>query len=130
MCKDMKTYKYTPRKERHSVQEWNAIDKWRNAKNLYNGFKIISTTTGEPIIACNVYKTGQSFKALVWLPGFVVGCGKSKTYGGAVQSAFEDAGATLVKDLPFNYLLVCSTEALAFAKAIFKTDCHLVSFEA
>ena len=126
----MKTYNYTPRKEHRTSKEWAAINKWRNAKNLFNGFKIISTTTAETIISCNVYKTGQSFKALVWLPGFVVGCGKDTTYGGAVQSAFEDAGATLKKDLPFNYLLVCSTEALALAKAIFTTDCHLVSFEA
>lgn len=130
MCKDMKTYKYEPRKERHSVKEWAAINKWRNAKNLYNGFTIISAADGERIISCNVYKTGQSFKALVWLPGCVAGCGKSKTYGGAVQSAFNDAGATLVKDLPFNYLSTCSEEAAAFAKAIFKTECHLVLFEA
>lgn len=125
-----KQYSYTPRKERHSVQEWAAIDKWRNAKNLYNGFAVISATTGERIIACNVYKTGQSFKALVWLPGCVVGCGKSKTYGGAVQSAFKDAGATLVKDLPFNYISVCAEEAVAFAEAVFKTECYLVLFEA
>ena len=125
-----KQYSFTPRKERHSVQEWNAIDKWRNAKNLYNGFAIVSATTGERITFCNVYKTGQSFKALVWLPGGVLGFGKSKTYGGAVQSAFEDAGATLVKDLPFNYISVCSAEAKDFAKAVFKTDCHVVLFEA
>ena len=125
----MKTYAYTPRKERHSVQEWAAIDKWRNAKNLYNGFAIVSPA-GERLVSCNVYKTGQSFKALVWLPSCVVGCGKSKTYGGAVQSAFNDAGATLVKDLPFNYISVCSGEAVAFAEAIFKTDCHAILFEA
>lgn len=124
-----KQYSYTPRKERHSVQEWAAIDKWRNAKNLYNGFAIVSPA-GEQIVSCNVYKTGQSFKCLVWLPGRSVGCGKGKTYGGAVQAAFEDAGATLVKDLPFNYISVCSKEAADFAEAIFKTECHVVLFEA
>lgn len=126
----MKTYTYTPRTERHSVQEWNAIDKWRNAKNLYNGFAVISATTGERLVYCNVYKTGQSFKAIVWLLGGVFGCGKSKTYGGAIQSAFNDSGATLVKDLPFNYISVCSKEAADFAKAVFKTDCYVVLFEA
>ena len=130
MCKDMKTYKYTPRKERHTYKEWAAIDKWRNRKNLYNGFAVISSATGERIIACNVYKTGQSFKAIVWLPDGIAGFGKSKTYGGAVQSAFQDAGATLVKDLPFNYISVCAAEAVAFAEAIFKTECYLVLFEA
>lgn len=125
-----KFFHHTPRKERHSVKEWAAIDKWRNSKNLYNGFVVISAATGERIVHCNVYKTGQSFKALVWLPGCVVGCGKSKTYGGAVQSAFENAGATLVKDLPFNYISVCAEEAAAFAKAIFNTDCHTVLFAA
>lgn len=129
MCNAMKTYKYTPREELHSAKEWAAMDKWRNAKNLYNGFVIISPT-GVQLISCNVYKTGQSFKALVWIPGLSVGFGKSKTYGGAVQSAFEDAGATLVKDLPFNYLSVCAEEAVAFAKAIFKTDCYPIFFEA
>lgn len=130
MCKDMKTYNYNPRKERHTYKEWEATNKWRNAKNLFNGLKIISATNGERIIACNVYKTGQSFKAIVWLPDGIAGFGKDKTYGGAVQSAFNDAGATLVKDLQFNYISVCAAEAVDFAKAIFKTDCHLVLFEA
>ena len=121
---------FTPRKERHSVQEWNAIDKWQNHKNLYNGFAVISAAMGERLVYCNVYKTGQSFKCLVWLPVGVVGCGKSKTYGGAVQSAFNDAGATLVKDLPFNYISVCANEAKDFAEAIFKTDCPAILFEA
>lgn len=126
----VKQYTYTPRKENRTSKEWVAINKWRTQRNLFNGFSIISADKGDRILACNVYKTGKSFKSIVWLPGFVVGYGSDTTYGGAVQLAFENAGATLKKDLPFNYLLVCAEEALAFAKAIFKKECHLVLFEA
>lgn len=91
---------------------------------------MIISPAGVQFLHCNVYKTGQSFKSLVWLPGSVVGCGKSKTYGGAIQAAFKDAGATLIKDLPFHYITDCAREAKAFVGAVFKTECHIVYFEA
>lgn len=111
-----------------------SVNKWRNAKNLHNGFTILNAENGEEVINCTVYSYGSSFCSIVRISSnqrkWYCGAGRSKTYGGAVQEAFNNAGATLNKDLPFHYISDCAQEAFDFAQAVFGIKCYLVKFEA
>lgn len=111
-----------------------SVDKWRKAKNLFNGFTILNAETGEEVVACTVYSSGSYFRSIVKISHqqtrWHLGAGISKTYGGAVQDAFNNAGATLCKDLPFHYISDCAEEAFHFAQNVFGIKCYLVKFEA
>lgn len=112
-----------------------SVDKWRKSKNLYNGFTILNAEDGEEVVACAVYFSGSYIYSIVKVspPNHTkwhFGAGRSKTYGGAVQEAFNNAGATLNKDLPFHYISDCAEEAFHFAQNVFGIKCYLVKFEA
>lgn len=110
-----------------------SADKWRKPKNLYNGFTILNAENGEEVVECTVYSSGSYFRSIVRITyknKWHFGAGCSKTYGGSIQAAFNNAGATLSKDLPFHYLSDCAQEAFDFAQNVFGIKCYLVKFEA